>query len=79
MRTGDERWKARGYAGVNVALCVAVTALLLQISYVQRDFSTALEQKDSSEWKLNPLMGFHHGFLCGVNQPRVQLAPCPKH
>ena len=46
MPEGEDRWRARGFAGLNMALALATTGLLLQISYAQRNLQTALSGKD---------------------------------
>lgn len=44
--TGDERWKACGYAVAVVGLALVNTLFSVHISYAQRDFSTAMSAKD---------------------------------
>lgn len=43
---GPRKWRARGYALAMVALSLGTTLLMVKISYAQRNFSTALSEKD---------------------------------
>ncbi|KAG1670562.1 hypothetical protein FOA52_012134 [Chlamydomonas sp. UWO 241] len=44
--TGAERWQARAYAAAVVSLSLANSMFLVRISYAQRNFSTAMSEKD---------------------------------
>ena len=46
---GEDCWRARGFAALNMALALVTTGLLLQISYAQRNLQTALSGKDVGE------------------------------
>ncbi|GAQ79029.1 ATP-binding cassette transporter [Klebsormidium nitens] len=49
---GDAKWRAWGLTALMLALCGVTTGLFVVLSYTQRDFSTALSQKDQPAfWK----------------------------
>lgn len=48
---GEDKWVARSYVAVVLALALLTTKLYVWISYAQRNFSTALSGKDVRELK----------------------------
>ncbi|KAG1676622.1 hypothetical protein FOA52_008751 [Chlamydomonas sp. UWO 241] len=44
--TGTERWQARAYAAAVVSISLLNSMFLVRISYAQRNFSTAMSEKD---------------------------------
>ncbi|KAH7621929.1 hypothetical protein Ndes2526B_g02746 [Nannochloris sp. 'desiccata'] len=48
--TGEERNKARAYAGASIFMSILTTLLLLKISSVQSAFNSALSEKESAEF-----------------------------
>ena len=47
FRPGPSRWKAIAFVLASVAMCATQTALIVTVSYRQRDFSSALSEKDA--------------------------------
>eukprot|EP00899_Mesostigma_viride_P013075 jgi/Mesvir1/21769/Mv04170-RA.2 len=45
---GSSKWRARLMVGAMVGLCVITTGMFVILSYIQRDMSTALAEKDAS-------------------------------
>lgn len=46
----EERWKARGYAIGTIATSLMTTGLMVQVSYAQRNFQTAMSEKDGPKF-----------------------------
>ena len=46
--SGKERWRARGYLTAAISINLLYTLLLVRVSYVQRNLSTAMSEKNIS-------------------------------
>jgi len=49
IRLGSQKWKARGYVIAAFLANIAYTMLLVQVSYFQKNFNTAMADKNQGD------------------------------